>query len=543
MSFAAVIAIPLITMIAIRSSADDVTYYNISSYQDLVDNKSHYSDPNAYFRLTQDITLNGTDMRADFSATFDGQGHTIYNCQGAFLYLINSATFKNVTISNKTESNGSEFTATNSVFGSIGTGDPLGTVTVENVTVTRTVSNNGTSVGILFNGLWQDEDGGKVVIRDCSCTGTVTNTHENELTETTVVKVWDDADNRDGNRPASVTMKLYANNGDTFSFSRTHNNNGDVSFFAGIVGAAEGYSIVPNAPQSVYDWPHGKEISVHEDRTLSVTYNANGGKNAPAATYFYGSTENIKLASATPTRTGYTFSGWNTNSGGTGTSYSAGQNIGTRTSSLTLYAKWTPNTYVISYDANGGSNAPASQTTTYGTPLTLTTAVPTWAGHTFLGWANSSEATSARYQPGGTYTLNSTRTLYAVWKLDEYSLTTSISQTGITVNILRTSSPVGGAAQGLLYNGDKLYLNDVVKISWSIASGYTADTLEINGEDVRSLSQKTITVTRDMTVTMLVGSGAVVYIGNQPYQVFIGNGTSWVQYQAYIGNGTTWDAY
>ena len=46
-------------------------------------------------------------------------------------------------------------------------------------------------------------------------TVTVTNTHENELTETTVVKVWDDADNRDGNRPASVTMKLYANNGDT----------------------------------------------------------------------------------------------------------------------------------------------------------------------------------------------------------------------------------------------------------------------------------------------------------------------------------------
>ena len=347
------------------------------------------------------------------------------------------------------------------------------------------------------------------------------------------------------NCSSSNWADMYANNGDTFSFSRTHNNNGDVSFFAGIVGAAEGYSIVPNAPQSVYDWPHGKEISVHEDRTLSVTYNANGGKSAPAATYFYGSTENIKLASTTPTRTGYTFSGWSTNSGGTGTSYSAGQNIGTRTSSLTLYAKWTPNTYVISYDANGGSNAPASQTTTYGTPLTLTTAVPTWAGHTFLGWANSSEATSARYQPGGTYTLNSTRTLYAVWKLDEYSLTTSISQTGITVNILRTSSPVGGAAQGLLYNGDKLYLNDVVKVSWSIASGYAADTLEINGDDVRSLSppQKTITVTRDMTVTMLVGSGAVVYIGNQPYQVFIGNGTSWVQYQAYIGNGTTWDAY
>ena len=175
--FAAIIVVPLIIMIAIPTAAD-VEYIDISSYQDLVNNKSRYSDSNVCFRLTQDITLSGTEMRGDFSATFDGQGHTVYNCTGAFLYLINSATFKNVTISNKTASNGSVFTATNSVFGSIGTNDPLGTVTVENVTVTRTVSNNGASVGILFNGLWQDEDGGKVVIRDCSCTGTVTNTHE-----------------------------------------------------------------------------------------------------------------------------------------------------------------------------------------------------------------------------------------------------------------------------------------------------------------------------------------------------------------------------
>ena len=176
--FAVVIAIPLITMIAIHSSADDIEYYDISSYADLVANKSHYSDPNAYFRLTADITVSGdgSGARGDFSATFDGQGHTVYNCTGAFLYLINSATFKNVTISNKTASNGSVFTATNSVFGSIGTNDPLGTVTVENVTVTRNVTNgNNSGVGIFFNGLWQSKSGGTVRILNCSCTGTVIN--------------------------------------------------------------------------------------------------------------------------------------------------------------------------------------------------------------------------------------------------------------------------------------------------------------------------------------------------------------------------------
>lgn len=175
--FAAIIVVPLIIMIAIPTAAD-VEYIDISSYQDLVDNKSSYSDSNVCFRLTQDITVtgDGSGARADFSATFDGQGHTIYNCQGAFLYLINSATFKNVTISNKKAAAGSTFTASNSVFGSIGTGDPLGTVTVENVTVTRNVTNgNNSGVGIFFNGLWQSKPKGTVRIQNCSCSGTVIN--------------------------------------------------------------------------------------------------------------------------------------------------------------------------------------------------------------------------------------------------------------------------------------------------------------------------------------------------------------------------------
>lgn len=174
---AMIVAISLIPMIVLLSSADDITYYDISSYDDLVANKSHYGDANAVFRLTADITVSGdgSGARADFSATFDGQGHTIYNCTGAFLYLINSATFKNVTISNKTSSGGSAFTATNSIFGSIGNGDALGTVTVENVTVARNVTTtqaNGT--GIFFNSLSQNETGGTVVIKDCSCSGTMT---------------------------------------------------------------------------------------------------------------------------------------------------------------------------------------------------------------------------------------------------------------------------------------------------------------------------------------------------------------------------------
>ena len=77
-------------------------------------------------------------------------------------------------------------------------------------------------------------------------------------------------------------------------------------------------------------------------------------------------------------------------------------------------------TYTVTYDANGGSGAPAAQTKTEGKALTLSSKVPTWSGYTFLGWATSKTATAAQYQPGGTYTKDADVTLYAVWKAEEH---------------------------------------------------------------------------------------------------------------------------
>ena len=72
-------------------------------------------------------------------------------------------------------------------------------------------------------------------------------------------------------------------------------------------------------------------------------------------------------------------------------------------------------TFTITYNANGGTGAPAAQTKTHGTALTLSTTKPTRDGYTFLGWAESKTATSAQYQPGGQFTKDADTTLYAVW--------------------------------------------------------------------------------------------------------------------------------
>ncbi len=73
-------------------------------------------------------------------------------------------------------------------------------------------------------------------------------------------------------------------------------------------------------------------------------------------------------------------------------------------------------TFTVSYNANGGTGAPASQTKTYGVNLTLSSTIPTRAGYAFKGWATSSTGAVA-YPAGGTYTANSAITLYAVWEV------------------------------------------------------------------------------------------------------------------------------
>ena len=73
--------------------------------------------------------------------------------------------------------------------------------------------------------------------------------------------------------------------------------------------------------------------------------------------------------------------------------------------------------YTVSYNANGGSGAPSSQTKWYGTTLTLSSTAPKRTGYNFLGWSTSSTATTATYKAGGSYTSNSAATLYAVWEL------------------------------------------------------------------------------------------------------------------------------
>lgn len=91
------------------------------------------------------------------------------------------------------------------------------------------------------------------------------------------------------------------------------------------------------------------------------------GNGATDGKYLYGTAKpGTATTTATAnqfTRTGYTFTGWNTKADGTGTAYHAGAPIAypAEGKTLTLYAQWKVSSHTVTFDANGGSTV-ASQT-------------------------------------------------------------------------------------------------------------------------------------------------------------------------------------
>ena len=108
----------------------------------------------------------------------------------------------------------------------------------------------------------------------------------------------------------------------------------------------------------VFSVEEGYDTVYYHRIYYKITYDANGGYNAPAEESKMSGISHI-LSSVTPYRTGYTFLGWSKVKDGD-VVYSPGS-IVEENYNMTLYAKWQIKTYTVTYDANGGSNTPQQQ--------------------------------------------------------------------------------------------------------------------------------------------------------------------------------------
>lgn len=157
--------------------------------------------------------------------------------------------------------------------------------------------------------------------------------------------------------------------------------------------------------------------------SYTVTYNGNShtGGNVPTDPLRYIANDPVTVIGnvSSLARTGYTFTGWNTQADGNGTPYNAGQNFSI-TANTTLYAKWTP-AYNVTYSGNGNTSgsAPVDNTlylTSQSATILNNTGSLTRTGYTFSGWNTSPNGNGTSYTAGSTLTIASANiVLYAVW--------------------------------------------------------------------------------------------------------------------------------
>ncbi len=135
-----------------------------------------------------------------------------------------------------------------------------------------------------------------------------------------------------------------------------------------------------------------------------------------------------------PAKTGYTFGGYYTSTGGSGTQYYTASGASAKTcdltSATTLYAKWTANTYTVAYNANGGTGTTASSTHTYDTAKNLTANGFSRPGYTFSGWATSAGGAKVYDNSASVTNLTATNgatvTLYACWSSNTYNISVDL---------------------------------------------------------------------------------------------------------------------
>ena len=148
--------------------------------------------------------------------------------------------------------------------------------------------------------------------------------------------------------------------------------------------------------------------------SYDVIFNENGGTFVNDQIVVY---NNLAAQPQKPKRTGYTFGGWYSNSDCTGLWTFPTDKV---VSTTTLFAKWTPNKYIIKFRGNGAtSGAMVSLAMTYDAPKALPAKTYKKTGYSFLGWAKTSTGPvvykNAATVKNLTATNKGTVTLYARW--------------------------------------------------------------------------------------------------------------------------------
>jgi len=165
--------------------------------------------------------------------------------------------------------------------------------------------------------------------------------------------------------------------------------------------------------------------------TFTVSFDSNGGGDVGEQLVKNGG---VVTPPIEPTKAGYTFAGWFTDSGLTNVWDFESDTV---TENLTLHAKWSANRYTVNFDSQGGTQPdPLSKSVTYGKAYGELPAV-TRSGFTFGGWWTETNSTGTQVLVGSVVSIPSDQTLYAKWNPNSYTITYD-SQGGTSPNPEKT---------------------------------------------------------------------------------------------------------
>ncbi len=231
-------------------------------------------------------------------------------------------------------------------------------------------------------------------------------------------------------------------------------NGGDVSYFA-----SSSYEMGTEAEYTLY--------AVWDKAVYTISYETNGGTNSTLNPSEY-HIESAEIILKSPTKAGYTFGGWYSES--TMTTDKVEKISAGSTGNITLYARWIANTNTLHFNANGGTGAMNDVKLQTGEEMkALPSATFEKVGYNFAGWALTPNGSSI-YANGASFEMgtDAEMTLYAVWT--DFSYTISYNLDG---GINNQQNPSGYGVET-----NTITLASPTKAGYTFMGWYSEDSLE-----------------------------------------------------------------
>lgn len=254
------------------------------------------------------------------------------------------------------------------------------------------------------------------------------------------------------------------------------------------------------------------------DKYFEISYDLDGGSLAVENPSKIAAGDIATLQS--PQKHGYTFLGWNDKADGSGKYYETLYGI---YENLTLYAVYSPKTYLIKYEYDGVYETEKSNPNiiTYGDTVEL---LPLYKyGYDFLGWFTEKSKTARKIERVNTENVDTIDTLYAVFDVKIYTITLDLLDGVIDEEDAKTGETIDGKyVYKTTIESPTFYLPSCKKDGYIFLGWYKGDKLveKIGAENmtVSELSAKwerddrTYTITYDLQSESAFNDNPVTFL-------------------------------